>query len=76
MLDDLEAATASTNQTLDHPRVLLLRTQVATDAAPWLPTELYLTQVRKAAGAPTKSRRTHYRPSSPRPRATHVPCVR
>ena len=38
MLDDLEQATASTDQTLDHPRVLLLRTQVATDAAPWLPT--------------------------------------
>ena len=32
---------------LDHPRVLLLRTQVATDAAPWLPTELYLTQVKR-----------------------------
>ena len=47
MLDDLEQATASTNQTLDHPRVLLLRTQVATDSAPWLPTELYLTQVKK-----------------------------
>ena len=47
MLDDLEQATESTNQTLDHPRVLLLRTQVATDSAPWLPTELYLTQVKK-----------------------------
>ena len=32
---------------LDHPRVLLLRTQVATDSAPWLPTELYLTQVKR-----------------------------
>ena len=39
--------TRSTDQTLDHPRVLLLRTQVATDSAPWLPTELYLTQVKK-----------------------------
>ena len=47
MLDDLEQATESTNQTLDHPRVLLLRTQVATDSAPWLPTELYLTQVKR-----------------------------
>ena len=43
MLADFEQATASTNQTLDHPRALPLRTQVATDAAPWLPTELYLT---------------------------------
>ena len=72
MLDDLEQATASADQTLDHPRVLLLRTQVATDSAPWLPTELYLTQVKKGRWGANKDPANHSRPSSPRPRATLV----
>lgn len=47
LYEEIEEATRSDDQTLDHPRVLLLRTQVATDSAPWLTTELYLTQVKK-----------------------------